>query len=1006
MRALSIFSMSLAVAVAALAEFPTVYNSEPGNPSPMPAEEALKALTLPEGFNATLFASEPQVQNPIALAWDRRGRMWVAENYTYSERAKRFDLSLRDRLIILEDADHDGKAEKRTVFTDNVQMLTSVEVGRGGVWLMCPPQLIFMPDANGDDVPDGPPQVMLDGFTVAETNYHNFANGLRWGPDGWLYGRCGHSCPASLGVPGTADGERVPMKGGIWRFNPGRKVVEVLTHGTTNPWGHDWDENGEMFFVNTVTGHLWELMPGAHLKDGSPSPNPGVYERLDMIADHYHFDTRGSWTLSRDGKANDLGGGHAHIGMMIYQADQWPETWRNKLYTLNMHGRRTNVERLERSGSGYVGRHDHDQFISTDPWFRGLEISTGPEGSGYILDWSDTGECHDSTGVHRTSGRIFRISYGKPAPADLTDLLYPSADGVLSCLKHPNVWFERQMRQQMTGCSGDDIIRTCRGVLAGQQGPLQLRALWMLNAMGQLNSAELLGLMDAPNEYVRLWALRLLTDAWPLDLINGRQPVGAVSSVPPAVLAKLVQHATDDPSALVRLGLASALQRLPLESRWEVGKALLGHRDDAGDKNLPSMTWYGLIPVAMAEPKQLGEMLAACSWPTTAAWMARFAAGELERQPQALEDVLVSAAKADGPVLTATLQGISDGLRGWRKARKPEGWDAFAAAIHSKADATSEATLLDLGAVFGDGRALEAMRAVALDQKAEVSARQAAMRTLITANPPDLRQLCESLLDSREMALAAVKGLASIDAQEVGKAIAKRYAKFPVTERAEVMSVLVSRPAWAKAMLTAMATGTIPPAELSAFNARQVAALGDDELRSQLQKVWGATRESPADKKEAVTKFRKSLTAPVLARANLGTGRVLFQALCATCHTLYGQGGRVGPDLTGSGRASLDYLLENVVDPSATIGADFVMHQLALKDGRALAGIVVARTDKTLTLRTLNEDLVVDRQNIASDAIAAASMMPEGLLQSLPPDSARDLLAYLMQPNQVPLPGQ
>jgi putative membrane-bound dehydrogenase-like protein len=155
--------------------------------------------------------------------------MWVAENYTYAERAKRFDLGLKDRVIILEDKDWDGVAETRKVFTEDVQMLTSVEVGRGGVWLMCPPQVLFIPDRNNDDIPDGEPEVVLDGFTVAKDNYHNFANGLRFGPDGWLYGRCGHSCPGKLGVPGTPDEQRVPMKGGIWRL-PSRKEDRRSAH--------------------------------------------------------------------------------------------------------------------------------------------------------------------------------------------------------------------------------------------------------------------------------------------------------------------------------------------------------------------------------------------------------------------------------------------------------------------------------------------------------------------------------------------------------------------------------------------------------------------------------------------------------------------------------------------------------------------------------------------------------------------------------------------------------
>src|SRR4051812_38043902 len=313
------FVLALVFTITAQAgDFPTPYNSEQSKDQPMPAEEAARTMKLPAGFRCTLFASEPEVQNPIAMAWDDRGRLWIAENNTYAERPKRFDLGLRDRVLILEDKDNDGRADKRTVFTDNVQMLTSVEIGRGGVWLMCPPQLLFIPDKNGDDVPDAEPQVVLDGFTVADSNYHNFANGLRWGPDGWLYGRCGHSCPGVIGVPGTPEDKRVPIKGGIWRFHPEKKIFETLIHGTTNPWGHDWDRDGELFFINTVTGHLWHMMPGAHLVDSSAVQLPGIYEALDTIADHYHFDiSQGRKALSGPA-ASDFGGGHAHIGMMIY----------------------------------------------------------------------------------------------------------------------------------------------------------------------------------------------------------------------------------------------------------------------------------------------------------------------------------------------------------------------------------------------------------------------------------------------------------------------------------------------------------------------------------------------------------------------------------------------------------------------------------------------------------------------------------------------------------------
>ena len=916
------------------AGFPAPCNSEPGDPKPTPAEESLRAISLPAGFTSTLFAAEPDVQNPIAMAWDARGRLWVAENFTYAERAKRFDLALRDRVIILEDADWDGRAEKRTVFTDDVQMLTSIEIGRGGVWLMCPPQVLFIPDDDADGVPDGPARVMLDGFTVARDNYHNFANGLRFAPDGWLYGRCGHSCPGRLGVPGTPDGQRVPIKGGIWRFHPEKKIVEVLTHGTTNPWGHDWDRDGEMFFINTVTGHLWHLIHGAHLVDSNVT-NPLIYERLDTIADHYHYDRKGSWSDSRGGKADSLGGGHAHIGMMIYQADQWPDVFRNKLFTLNMHGRRTNVERLERNGSGYVGRHEPDIFVSTDPWFRGLEINTGPDGSGFILDWSDIGECHESTGVHRTSGRIYRMSHGTP---------------------------EKPAR------------------------PFAWRKPWP--------AADL----ASHDEHSRVLGIREKVQFWPLDLITGEQHPRAVSSLDGAdeeAWKKLLAMAREDSSSLVRLNLASVLQRAPLHRRGALALALLSHHEDADDPFLPSMVWFGLSPLAKKDPRALVAVARECRWPRALRWIARSLAPDAAR----LDELLAQA----GPVqIEAVLEGMADAFKGVRKAPKPARWDEI---VGSPAAARWSEKTRDLSIVFGDGRALDEVRKIALDTGADLSARDSALKTLIEARPPDLRTVCTQLLEARNLNATAARGLALFDDPEIGRSLAASYRKFQPADRAAVMDVLASRPAFAASLLREMAAGKIPRSELGAFHARQIRSFNDEKLSSLLAEAWGELRDPGADKKALIEKTKSQLTPGVLAKADLPRGRSFFTALCASCHALYGEGGRIAPDLTGSGRANLDYLLENILDPSGVVPADFRMSVLTLHDGRLLSGVIAGQTSRAVTLRTLTEELTLPSDQIKKTEISPLSMMPEGLLLPLQPDQVRDLIGYLMHPTQVPMPA-
>ncbi|MEM1294670.1 MAG: PVC-type heme-binding CxxCH protein [Verrucomicrobiota bacterium] len=1001
--------------------FPPPFNSEPDTTAEPPSpEESLASLQLPKGFSANLFAAEPDVQNPIAMAWDWRGRMWVAENYTYAERAKRFELSLRDRVLIFEDSDGDGKADSRTVFSDDLQFLTSVEVGRGGVWLMCPPQLLFVPDANEDDVPDGDPIVVLDGFTVAQSNYHNFANGLRWGPDGWLYGRCGHSCPGKLGIPGTPEKKRIPIKGGIWRFHPERKVVEVLTHGTTNPWGHDWDEHGELFFINTVNGHLWHGIHGAHFKESfGQDPNPKIYERLDMHADHWHYDTTGKWSESRGGKANDFGGGHAHIGMMIYQGDSWPERFHGRLMTLNMHGLRTNVERLERHGSGYLARHEKDVFLMGDPWFRGIDIQQGPDGSAYVLDWSDTGECHEHTGVHRTSGRIYRIQYGEvktPGLSDLAMLRETTKAGINEqalaamqrIINHPNPWFERQLRSLLVSArvSGQDVggfADALRNIPKIDQPHHQLRTFWTLHALGETSPPLLHSLLQEANEHLRTWGIRLLTDSRTIDTTIGPQPNAMPSPMEPAVFRSFLELAKTDESGLVRLALASALQRLPLKQRAELGTALAARAEDADDHNLPSMVWYGVSPMADSDPSALVELAATSSWPTLLTWLTRSLSESIEKDGMPLDTLLSQSRDRTPEIQAAILQGISDGLQGMRKATKPASWETFANSIDPKHPPLAQLTQ-ELSVLFGSGRALDAIKKVALDPKVDLAMRKAALQTLIDNRPPDLREICESLLNQRIINTVAVGGLAIYDDPKIGETLAKNYRRFYPAERSAVISTLVSRPTWASALLAQIKAGRIAKSDLTAFQARQIRSFQNEELTKELESVWGRLRDSSEEKRQQIAEWKSRLTPEVLSTSDLGQGRVLYQAVCGACHIMYGEGGKIGPDLTGSGRADLDYLVENIFDPSAVVSADYQMSILTLADGRVLTGVITTENERTLTLRQAIEETVLEVGQIAHRENSPVSMMPEGLLLAFGPEQVRDLIAYLQHPLQVPLP--
>ncbi|MGE9268555.1 MAG: PVC-type heme-binding CxxCH protein [Verrucomicrobiales bacterium] len=979
--------------------FPEIHNSEAGEP--IPPAEALKKLRLPEGFHATLFAAEPDIQNPIAASWDHRGRLWVAENYTYAESSKRFDLSMNDRVVILEDQDHDGHAETRKVFLDQVQMLTGLTKTPQGLYLMCPPQLLFIPDRNQDDLPDGPPEVLLDGFEVAQSNYHNLANGLRFGPDGWLYGRCGHSCPAQIGRPGTPAAERLPMIGGIWRYHPGTQRAEVLCHGTVNPWGHDWDENGQLFFSNTVIGHLWHAIPGAHFKESSGGPrHPHLYERLDMIADHYHYDRNGTWQESRAGAADDFGGGHSHIGGLIYQGDNWPAKYRGHYLTLNQHGRRINVEKLQRQRTGYLATHEPDLIFSDDPWFVGLDLLTGPDGSVLLLDWSDTGECHDHSGVHRQSGRIYKISYGKPEKPGLPSLADPAAFQKL--ITHPNSWHYDQVRHLLRGRELSASQLGSLHPLAFSQNtptPHRLRALNLLHAHGQLPQTETLTLLAEENEHLRSFALRSLLDYSPLDTIHGR--ILATQALPDETFAKLRELAASDPSGLVHLTLASSLQRLAPAQRLPLAEVLLTRSPHATDPTLLHLVWLGLINAHHESPRALFPLLAQAPGTSLTRWAARFCASAYPAQKQALNELL--ATSFGESQRREILHGLAQAFTGRSELAAPENWPTFAQAFQKRPPSRE---FLQLELLFGSPATLDRLQKTARDPAAPLAERQNALRLLIDTKAPRIAPLCEKLLATPELNALALRGLALRSDPGTAATIISHFKFFRPEDHAQVTEILASRPAWAHQLLDAIAQGHIPPRALPVHTARRIAELKDEKLSAKLTRHWGQLNSSNAQREQQIKKLRQKLTPDTLAQADLSAGRALYQQSCAACHRFFGAGGELGPDLTGSGRQNLDYLLHNIIDPNAAVGKDYQLVTFTLKDGRHLAGSIAKESPDSLTLRLPGQEIVLAKSDITSQQSLPNSLMPEGLLDPLTEQEIRDLIAYLMSRSQVPLPAK
>jgi len=959
-------------------------------------EQALAELKLPRGFTATLFAAEPMVRQPISMAFDERGRLWVAECDSYSDSTEKFSNAAKDRIVVFADRDGDGKADERKVFWDGGRRLTSAVPGLGGIWALDAPRLLFFPDANRDDAPDGPPEVVLDGFDDQAVR-HNIVNGLLWGPDGWLYGRHGILATSLVGAPGTHKEKRVAINCGVWRYHPVRKTFEVVAYGTTNPWGMDFNEHGEMFLINTVIGHLWHVVPGAHFQRMYGSDfDPYLYRLLPQTADHFHWDTAEAWSDIRkigvSPTTDKAGGGHAHCGLMIYQGDNWPENLRGKLFTVNLHGRRINCDMLVRKGCGYVGEHDADLFSTTDPWFRGIELVYGPDGGVYLADWSDIGECHENDGIHRTSGRIFKITSGEPKiAAKSLDLSNESDEQLVARLKSENEWFVRQARIELQARSMRPQRRLWHGpklvedfYRAADSPRVKVAALGTLAAIGATSAPWLekdLQNSATLDEHTRSWLVRLLAEA------DG-----------PGAATTLSQVARAEKSGLVRLYLASGLQKLPIADRFAVAEELVQHSEDADDPWQPLMIWYGVRDCIPADPRRSVALAGASKIPLVREFIIRRV---MQDSPAGRDAVAKLALSLDGPDRVTILRGMVDGLRGVRRIDPPAGWSDVVKATESAANSETAQLVAELGAVFGDGRALDELRHTATSHDADAATRSSSIRSLVEARADGLDVLLTGLLTDSDVVVEAIRGLAAIDAKSTPEKLLTTYGQMSADGRFESIVALASRPEWASILLKATHDGVIAHADVPPFQVRQILTFGKPELSDEVRRQWPDLQQSAGARQERMAQWRSALKPEVLQSANLPHGRALFASNCAKCHKLFGEGAATGPDLTGSQRSNLNFLLENIVDPSLTVAASYRMSIVATTDGRVLNGVVSDRTDKTLQLQTPTERLTLPLDEIEEIKDTNLSLMPEGQLDVLSPDDVRDLVGYLMSPSQV-----
>lgn len=1008
------------------------------------AQDACDKATLPPGFKMHVFAAEPDVRQPIAFCLDHRGRVWVAEGYTYPRRkgnppktgapsgtptAEQLKdiFGGSDRILVFEDTNGDHKFDKKTVFLEKLNLVSGLEVGFGGVWIGAAPYLMFVPVTDWDNPkPAGDPKILLDGWNYS-VDTHETLNTFTWGPDGWLYGCHGVFCPSNPGKPGTPAKERQWMDAGVWRYHPTRHVFEVFTEGGSNPWGIDFDEHGQLFAEMCVIPHFWHMIQGARIErqggehftvgpdesrryrkgDGKPV-HPHIYEDIKQHGNHVHW-AGAAGPHAGNARSDAAGGGHAHAGVMCYLGESWPAEYRGKIIMGNIHGQRLNMDIPVRDGSGYIGKHGKDFLNFNDSWSQTLNQQYDQDGSVFIIDWYDKNQCHHARedGHDRSNGRIYKIVYNnqKTTRVDLAKL---SDEELVERVPSKNEFLSRHARRILQERAAERGLQTAataalrKQINSGRDTAAKLRALWTLHVTSGFDARTAIENLKSTDEWIRGWTIQLAFDS--------PDNVGRLIREADAQQLKADPDgnklAETDPSPVVRRFLASAAQRGPSEEfRAGLVQRLLAHSEDAGDHNLPLMYWFAMEPLVADQP---AEMLAA-ALETKLPKLLNFTTRRIAMLATTeARDLLAEklAAVGDSAKQLEMLTGLSAALKGQRNLPMPKGWDGIETKLAASGNADVRTLVQTLSLTFGSEKALAGLRKTAADSYAPAPSRRAALEALVNAKDPELPALLRELLRDPDVRGPALRALAGFNDPQTPQAIIASYGAYDAGQKRDALNTLVSRPAFAKPLLTAISDGRVSSKDLTADIIRQLRGLKDDGVQQLLTKVYGTVRESGADKKAEIDKYRKIYAAGYSQPGDGGRGRVLFNKVCAQCHMLFDVGGKVGPDITGANRADLNYLLETIVDPNAVIPNEYRTSEIETKDGRSLTGIVKVMGDKTIMLQTANELLPIAREDIASQRQTELSMMPEGLLAPLSDQEVRDLIYYVSRPGQVPLPEE
>lgn len=947
---------------------------------PTPPQEAVKKFKHRSDVAIDLMAHEPIVEQPLYVSWDSKGRMWVTQYRQYQFPAGlkivSYDQHLRakfdkvplppprgdkgaDKITVFEDTDGDGFFDRHEDVITGLNIASAALHGMGRIWVLNPPYLLSYPDADFDAKPDGDPEVELSGFGLEDT--HSVATNLQWGMDGWLYGANGST---TTGNVSSANTKNVKWEGQcIWRYHPKKKTFEIYAEGGGNTFSLDIDSKGRIFSgTNGATR-------GMHYEQGSygikgwgkhgPLTNPyafGWFEHMRHEGDNKRFPQ--AFAIYEGGLL-----GSAYEGKIIA-----PNALQNLVY----------VSQLLPDGSTFRTKDEEQLMTTTDRWFRPVWAGVGPDGGFYMADWYDTRLSHVSPvdDWHKTSGRIYRVRPASGAPKlKPFDLSKASGEELLGYLSHQNEWFRKQAVHEIAWRNLTELAPKLKAL------PQSMETLWALDALGAVDEVPL----SSKDPYIRRWAVKMI----------GEGHGGSADTL--VRLAKEEKHPEVRAQILATAKKLDAKSALPL--LWS------GEADDESG-HLPLLAWWALESKAEKEREAVFAFLKSdAAFLKTKLFRDHLAEKLAKRYALAGgEENLNSCAEllaltTDVDIRSTFVRGIASAFEGAEMPKLPE---ALQKALNDYMAKQSGGDLT-LALRSGNAEALKNALKLLSDAKATNTARIAIAKTLAELGKNDAVMPMVALLKSSaapSLKRGILQAAAKFDDKRIPEALLLGWEGQIAGDKAlreDALRVMAGRREWAQILMNFVNEWKVPAKHFTIDIVRQLSLHKDADIDASIEKHWRgllATGPTPEKKKEA--ERIKAVLKTGLGDAE--KGKIQFMARCFACHKLFGEGGAIGPELTGYDRANVDFWLDNLFTPSLEIREGFGAYTVKTKGGQLLTGLMDAQDANGIVLKDLaGNKTAIKQTDIEKLEASPVSLMPEGLTAGMSDTDLKDFFAYLMK---------